>query len=373
MGRPYVEPSHRLPDADWAKVVARAEEIAAETAANAQGGASGLVAPIKDMTAMGIASKKYFGVSGIPTQLLVLHSGECPLRGGYAQSLTEWAGGTVHPAPPTASWQWFVDPLMIVYFIPAHLGAWHASEANVLSEGFEQAGYARMSREEWLTADGQVQIESLAWIMAQRAIANGIPLRWLTNDEVTRATNGDRSIKGFCTHRQIDPETRTDPGNAYPFDVLTDRIASYMTGGTPTPTPEIEDPDMLTIYRDTAAADPGKTWIGNGLFRRHVRDPKELENLQIMAREGKMTIFADGKVQILPTDLFGVDISVLTTGDDAEFAAVLNKLTEVKAAVDKSETPTVSLTAEDIAALAATLQAALPAGLAADLARRLAD
>lgn len=316
--QPYVDPGHRLSDEDWALVTARAKAIREEVQASAEGGAASGIAPVLDMTAQGIASKKYFPVSGIPTQLLVLHSGECPLAGGYAKSLTLWAA-TVYPLDPIASWQWFIDPLHIVAFIPPELGAWHASEANNLSEGFEQAGYARYTREQWLTPDGRTQMESLAWLMAQRALANSIPARWLTTAEVTAATNGNRSIKGLCFHRQIDPETRTDPGNGYPADLLLERIKFYMSGGTitgqgattPTTTPQEQDEDMLTIYRDTAAADPDKTWIGNGLFRRHIADPAELADLQLMAREGKLKIFADGLVQVLPTELFGIDLATL--------------------------------------------------------------
>lgn len=236
----YVDPGHRLPDEDWAAVVRRAKEIREQEQASAQGGAASGIAPILDMTALGLASGKFFPVSGIPTQLLVLHSGESPLQGGFAKSLTEWAG-SVYPAPPIASWTWFVDPLHIVYFIPAHLGAWHASEANNLSEAFEQSGYARYTRAQWLTPDGKTQMESLAWLMAQRALANKIPARWLTTAEVTRATNGDRSVKGLCLHRQIDPETRTDPGDGYPLDLLLARIKFYMAGGTVTTQSTQED------------------------------------------------------------------------------------------------------------------------------------
>lgn len=41
-------------------------------------------------------------------------------------------------------------------------------------------------------------------------------------------TLGNRTIKGFCCHRQIDPETRTDPGNGYPYDLLMQKIRAYM-------------------------------------------------------------------------------------------------------------------------------------------------
>ncbi len=223
--------NHYLPNDQWAMVVAEAARIRQEIQDSAQGGAASGITPLTDLTQQGIASKKYFGVSGIPTQLLVVHSGESPLQGGFARSLTNWAS-TIYPQAPIASWHWFQDPLEMVAFIPPELGAWHASEANVLSEGFEQSGYARFSRAEWLTPDGKTQLESLAYYMAQRAIANDIPAVWLTNDQVTRATGGNRSIKGLCFHRQIDPETRTDPGNGYPADLLLERIKFYMDGGT---------------------------------------------------------------------------------------------------------------------------------------------
>jgi hypothetical protein len=189
-----------------------------------------MVSPIIEMT----NTEKQSGISGIPTQLLVLHSGECPLRGGYAQSLTNWANIPLAQGGPEASWHWFVDPIAIVSMVPAWLAAWHASEANPMSEGFEQAGYARFSRAEWLTPEGVKQMDNLAWLMAQRAKANNIEPRWLSTAEVEAVTkHGNRTITGFCTHRQIDPETRTDPGNGYPYELLMAQVRNYMGGITP--------------------------------------------------------------------------------------------------------------------------------------------
>jgi hypothetical protein len=63
---------------------------------------------------------------------------------------------------------------------------------------------------------------------------------WLTTDQVEAVTKrGNRSIKGLCLHRQIDPETRTDPGNGYPYDLLLDKIKYYM-----------EDEDMALSDED---------------------------------------------------------------------------------------------------------------------------
>jgi LysM repeat protein len=203
--------------------------------------------------------EKQSGVSGKPTQLLVLHSGESPLRGGFAQSLTSWANIPLAQGGPEASWHWFVDPIAIVSQIDPDHVAWHASEANPISEGFEQAGYARFSRAEWLTPVGLKQLENLAWIMAQRAKACGIPPVWLTNAQVVAACAGNRTIKGFCTHRQIDPETRTDPGNGYPYELLLAQVKAYMgikppaapvvpASSKPAPKPAVQRP---RVYPDS--------------------------------------------------------------------------------------------------------------------------
>lgn len=218
----YVDPAHRIPDEDWAAVVRRAEEIAREAAENRTGGAAPIAGPVIDMRGR---SNKHSGVSGAPTQLLVLHSAECPLMPGYAQSLTEWAiTSTV-----VASWHRFIGPDSRVYMIPDNLAAWHASEANPMSIGWEQAGYARYTRADWVSPNGMLQMESLAYDMAQVALAEGIPPVWLTTEQVTAITTyGDRTTKGFCLHRQIDPETRTDPGDGYPYELLMAKIRSYM-------------------------------------------------------------------------------------------------------------------------------------------------
>lgn len=174
-------------------------------------------------------TQKHSGVSGLPTQLMVIHSGECPLKPGFAQSLTNWGNIPENQGGPQASWHWFSDPIAIVSMVDPMLAAWHASEANPMSEGFEQAGYARFSRDEWLTDDGHKSIDNLAWILAQRMRANDIPHRWLTTEEVTAVTTyGNRSLKGLCTHRQIDPDTRYDPGDNFPYDYLDERIRVHL-------------------------------------------------------------------------------------------------------------------------------------------------
>ena len=257
IGRKVVEPSHRLPADQWAKVVAEAAEIRRQQAEDAAMeppeddsdeihlGAR-LLAPaprkvtlpaVVNLTAAGRNSGKYFPVSGIPTQLIVFHSMECPLQAGYARSLTNWALTPESAGGPQASWHRGYGPDERVYFIPDELGAWHASEANPLSIGLEQTGYAAYTRAQWLTADGLRMLDGVAADVAAICKRDGIPAKWLTTAEVRAVLDGgNRSIKGFCFHRQVDPETRTDPGNGYPADVTLSKVQALLK--TPAPSTE---------------------------------------------------------------------------------------------------------------------------------------
>jgi hypothetical protein len=201
-----------------------------------------------NLTAAGRACGKYFPVSGIPTQLIVFHSMECPLQGGYARSLTNWALTPESAGGPQASWHRGYGPDERVYFIPDELGAWHASEANPLSIGLEQTGYAAYTRAQWTTPDGMKMLDAVAVDVAAICKRDGIPARWLTTAEVRAVLDsGNRSIKGFCYHRQVDPETRTDPGNGYPADIMLAKVKAYL-GLKPPPPPPVKDGfDMATL------------------------------------------------------------------------------------------------------------------------------
>jgi hypothetical protein len=255
-----------------------------------------MVSPVIEM----LNWEKQSGVSGLPTQLLVLHSGECPLRGGYAQSLTTWASTPLAQGGPEASWHWFVDPIAIVNMIDPNYAAWHASEANPMSEGFEQGGYARFVRDDWLTAEGIKQMDNLAWLLARRALYNEIPPVWLTTAQITAITSGrDTVTKGFATHRQIDPETRTDPGDGYPYDVLLAKIKAYMNGTTPTP----EEEDSMSYKRLLGKRVDGK-WVRTRLAAGktwHFADEPGTKALN-------MAIFGTGKHYGIELRLWGTNL-----------------------------------------------------------------
>ena len=166
----------------------------------------------------------------VRTQLGVLHSAECPLKRGYPMSLTQWTIDTA----VQASWQEFVGPGVVVQSVHSDYIAWHASVANWISWGTEQTGYAAYSRAQWLTKDGRDQLERLAMQWAGDAKYFGWKLedlRWLPTSTVRAIVAGqDTHTKGFCTHAQVDPASRSDPGPNYPYDLLLNRVRFHFTG-----------------------------------------------------------------------------------------------------------------------------------------------
>lgn len=179
-----------------------------------------------------LPSEKHSG-QRVRTQLMVLHSGETPLLPGYAPSVTSnW----LNKDGVLASTHVFAGPETLVRSVNTYMAAWHASIANGISIGYEQTGYASYSYAQWTTAHGRNQMDRLAREMAADAKLFGIPLRWMTTPEVHAALNGNTTMKGFCTHAQIDPTNRTDPGGNYPYAELMALVKQY-SGIKPAPTP----------------------------------------------------------------------------------------------------------------------------------------
>lgn len=190
------------------------------------------------------------------TQLMILHSGETPLLPGYAISVTKnW----LNLPTVEASTHVFAGPDTLVRSVNTYMAAWHASVANSISIGYEQTGYAAYSYAQWTTAHGRNQMDRLGREMALDAKLFGIPLRWLSTAEVRAALNGDTSIKGFCTHAQVDPVNRTDPGSNYPYGELMAVVKQY-SGVKPAPAPK-PTPKPVVKPKPVVVAKPANTFM----------------------------------------------------------------------------------------------------------------
>lgn len=185
-----------------------------------------------------LPSEKHSGVRA-RTQMLVIHSAETPLAAGYAASVTQnW----LNRGDVMASINAFFGPDTTVRSVNTNCAAWHASWANTVSVGYEFTGYAALTRAQWLTQAGRDMLDRAGREIAADAAIYGIPLRWLTTAEVNAIANGNTTIKGLATHRQIDPINRTDPGDGFPYDYLMASIKKY-SGLAPSPTPTEPTPE----------------------------------------------------------------------------------------------------------------------------------
>lgn len=243
----FYDHDHYLSDEEWKKVVSRADQIYLErVAAEVEKGGAG------DYDPMGL-TPRYVSFPNSPNaksddplikkQLFVIHTAECPLKIGYAASLTEWADGDSYN--PRASWHRFVDPATVALFVPLNIIAWHAAGGNSRSIGYEQAGYASFTREQWLVPDGLRQLD----LLAQQIVKDGLSkvgIQWLSDAEVKAVLDGNSTIVGLCTHEQVSRlsgrTSRTDPGRGYPKDVLLEFVDWYhpdtpRPGTVPAPTP----------------------------------------------------------------------------------------------------------------------------------------
>lgn len=162
------------------------------------------------------------------TQMLTVHSAECPMERGWARSLTEgFLNILITAGGPEASINGFADPGVFVRAVNTYNASWHATWANPLSVGYETSAYAAFDRATWMSLEGRRMLERLAIEMAADAEIFDIPLRWLTGRQVNAIRAGNRTLKGLSAHRQIDPAHRTDPGDGFPYGYLLKRIKHH--------------------------------------------------------------------------------------------------------------------------------------------------
>ena len=170
-------------------------------------------------------------------QLWVIHTAECPMAAGRAASVTQWGATT----DVQASWHYMAGPDGIASMIAPDKSAWHATRANRVSIGIEQAGRASQTRADWLTPDGLATIANAA----RAAVESGLTRPVVITDPavVDRILSGqDTTTTGYVSHALIQPRDRTDPGAGYPWDVLLDFTRQLLN-----PTPITEGLTMADI------------------------------------------------------------------------------------------------------------------------------
>jgi hypothetical protein len=148
---------------------------------------------------------------------IVLHSAEVREKPSSAEAVAAYFQNP-DPLRP-ASAHFAVDCDSIVQCVRTEHSAAHCGKGNGHSIGIEQAGYARQSRDEWLDDYGRQMLGLVAKLVAREAHVWKIPLVKLTSADIIAGR------RGICGHVDINgafPNKggHTDPGTAYPWDVL---------------------------------------------------------------------------------------------------------------------------------------------------------
>lgn len=166
-----------------------------------------------------IQARNYTPTGGRAVDLIVLHSMEVPLSIGRAEWMAGWFSGAT--APP-ASAHFGVDPNEVIRCVADRDVAWAAPGANHNGLHIEHAGYARQTRGQWLSNDGQKMLERSAALCRELCDRYDIPLRYVDQFGLAR---GER---GITTHHQVSQafkrSTHWDPGPGFPIDHYLDLV-----------------------------------------------------------------------------------------------------------------------------------------------------
>lgn len=133
-----------------------------------------------------------------------------------------------------------VDADGIISLIDYNRASWTLRSGNPISDNLEICGFARWTRAQWLsteTVDGcrnpRAMVRWAGVWLARRARARGLPLRFLTIDEVRR---GERGLIDHNTWtKAMRDGSHWDVGGGFPFDVALADAAQHLnpTEGVP--------------------------------------------------------------------------------------------------------------------------------------------
>lgn len=160
-------------------------------------------------------AKNFTPAFRVRIDLIVIHTMEAPHKPDTAERVADWFNG---PTAPKASAHYCVDQDSIVQCVRDNNIAWHAPGVNENSIGVEHAGYAKFSREEWLSDKNLEMLRMSARLVGDKCRKYSVPVRLLTAAEVKGRE------RGLTGHKQVTDafsagKGHWDPGPGWPWDV----------------------------------------------------------------------------------------------------------------------------------------------------------
>lgn len=181
----------------------------------------------------------------VPISLIAIHTneGNNPLNVFPDRTAEDLAAYLDRPST-IASYHKIVDDDSTVHYLPDNVASWSIRSGNSRSLNLCMTGWARWSREEWLSHSSMLQHAALLvreWCMKYR-----IPLSKISPVQV------GQNHSGICGH--IDwtlgkrDGTHTDPGTGFPWDVFIRYVVGDPGSGMEIPVTKIEE-DELDFFR----------------------------------------------------------------------------------------------------------------------------
>lgn len=181
-------------------------------------------------------AKNFTNVVRSEVHWIVLHSAEIAEQASSAEALASWAAGA---SAPQASWHYAIDNDSITQSVLEDRIAWHAPGANKLGVGYEHAGFARQSREEWLDDYSAPMLDLSArlaacvtgprWGLPLDNFVDAAGLRKAYFEFHQKGKKVPNDLRGFTTHAEVTKSkikagSHVDPGKAFPIDYYMSRV-----------------------------------------------------------------------------------------------------------------------------------------------------
>ena len=172
---------------------------------------------------MAITTAQHFsaGRQGHVIQIIALHSAENQELPGQAVHLQQWFAGKT---APQASAHEMVDNLHVICSVDDKDTAWAVDDfpLNLISKSYELTGHASNTAAQWADAYESAVIKEAQGAISSDLKAYGIPAIHLTDAQILAAHNGNKTIKGICTHADISRALKIvgghgDPGVNFPM------------------------------------------------------------------------------------------------------------------------------------------------------------
>jgi N-acetyl-anhydromuramyl-L-alanine amidase AmpD len=161
------------------------------------------------------------GRQGNSIQVLVLHSAENQELPGQAKHLVQWFAGST---APQASAHEMIDNKEALISVEDSDTAWAVDDfpLNLCSKSYELTGHANNTAAQWADAYETAVIHIAEGEFKRDMKKYGIPAHHLTDAEIVKIHNGNKTIKGICTHADISRALKVvgghqDPGPNFPI------------------------------------------------------------------------------------------------------------------------------------------------------------